>query len=48
MCPNETIHRLLDLVSKSIPHITHEETLKEIISELEDLKTRLERESVDN
>lgn len=48
MCPNEMIHRLLDLLSKSISHITHEETLKEIIAELDDIKVCLLRAEVDN
>jgi len=48
MCPNEIIHRLLDLVSTALPHINDEDTLKEIIHTLDDIKVRLLRAEVDN
>lgn len=42
MCPNEVIHRLLDILSKSIDHISDQTVLQKINSDLEHIKSALE------
>jgi hypothetical protein len=47
MCHFEIIDRLLTLISKSIPMITDQATLESILSELDHIKTCIDRKGID-
>ena len=47
MCPNEIIHRLLDMINLSLPAIQDEKILERIVSELALIKNKLIMDEID-